>query len=137
MSLFSAIDVGRTGLGFSHYWLDTIAHNIANVNTTRPTDQDPFRAIRVVAQPLGAEPYAATGSGVAVREIVRTDAEAPLVHDPDNPMADADGMVQGAAVDLGTEMTDLILANRTYQANLRTVETAREAYQSALRLGQR
>jgi flagellar basal-body rod protein FlgC len=38
-------------------------------------------------------------------------------------------------VDLGGQMTDLLIANRAYQANLRTVESAREAYQSALRLG--
>ena len=137
MSLFSAMDIGRTGLGFSHYWMDTIAHNIANVNTVRPTDQDPFRAIDVVAQPLGSEPYAPTGSGVGVREILRDDAPAPLTYDPDNPLADADGMVQQPAVDLAREMSNLIVANRSYQANLRTVETAREAYQSALRLGQR
>jgi flagellar basal-body rod protein FlgC len=40
-------------------------------------------------------------------------------------------------VDMAAQMTDLMLANRTYQLNLKTVETAQQAYQAALRIGQR
>lgn len=137
MSVFSAMDVGRTGVGFSQFWLDTVAHNIANANTITGPDDDPVRARRVVARSLGAEPYAPAGSGVAVGGVRETDAEAPLVHDPTHPFADADGNVRHAAVDLTVEMHDLMVAARSYQVNLRTIESAREAYQSALRIGQR
>lgn len=136
MSTFSAMDVGRTGVGFARYWMDTIAHNLANTNTVRGPGEEPFRARMVVAQSLGGQ-ITASGSGVAVRELVADGTEPGRAYDPGNPLADADGYVTQPVVDLAGQMTDLIIANRTYQANLRTIETGREAYQAALRLGQR
>lgn len=136
MSTFSAMDVGRTGVGFARYWMDTIAHNLANTNTVRGPGEEPFRARMVVAWSLGGQ-IAASGSGVAVRELVADATEPGRAYDPGNALADADGYVTQPVVDLAGQMTDLIIANRTYQANLRTIETGREAYQAALRLGQR
>lgn len=136
MPAFSAMDVGNTGVGFAKYWLDTVAHNIANVNTVRPPGEQPFRSRLVVAQALGGQ-IAPTGSGVAV-SAVRENADDPArVFDPSSPLADAEGYVTMPVVDLSAQMSDLILAQRSYQANLKTIETGREAYQSALRIGQR
>jgi len=59
-----------------------------------------------------------------------------VAHDPNHPHADEDGNVTLPVVDLTAQMHDLIVANRTYQANARTIQTAHEAYQSALRIGQ-
>jgi flagellar basal-body rod protein FlgC len=135
MSTFSAISIGRTGAGFTNQWIDTIAHNIANQNTVNAPGEEPFRALRPVAQTLTGGPFAPTGSGVVTGGQVREEGEAARVHDPDHPMADEDGNVTMPVVDMGGQMTDLIIAQRSYQANLRTIESAREAYQSALRLG--
>lgn len=136
MGAFTAIDVGRTGVGFSRYWMDTIAHNLANVSTVREPDAEPFRARMVVAQSLGGE-ITPTGSGVAVRALLEDGEDPARVHSPGHPLADADGYVTQPVVDLAGQMADLIVANRSYQANLRTIETGREAYQAALRIGQR
>ncbi len=137
MSTFSAMDIGRTGVGFSRYWMDTIAHNMANVNTVSPAGEEPFRARLVVASAIGRGPYAGTGSGVGVRALLEQEGDAPVTYDPDNPLADAEGNVTLPLVDLAAEMTNLIVANRSYQMNLKTIETGREAYQTALRIGQR
>ena len=135
MTTFSAMQIGRTGAGFAHHWLDTIAHNMANVETRTAPGQEPFRAVQLVARPHTGGPFAATGSGVYVAAQVEAEGEAALVHDPAHPLADEAGYVQMPLVDLSGQMTDLLIAQRAYQANLRTVESAREAYQSALRLG--
>lgn len=143
MSTFSAIDVGRTGVGFARYWMDSLAHDMANVNTVRGPGEEPFRARLVVAQALGRGAPAATasagpaGGGVAVRAVVENGADPARVYDPAHALADDDGYVTMPVVDLAGAFSDLIIANRAYQANLRTIETGREAYQSALRLGQR
>lgn len=137
MSMFSIMDIGRTGVGFSRYWMDTIAHNLANVNTVNPAGEEPFRARMVSAQALGRSPSAPTGSGVAVGSVQRDAGDPARVYDPTNPLADADGIVTMPVVDMAGQMTDLIIANRSYQVNLKTVETGREAYQAALRLGMR
>lgn len=136
MGAFSAIDVGRTGVGFSRYWMDTIAHNLANTNTIRGPGEEPFRSRLVVAQSLGDE-ITPAGSGVAVRAVMENGDDPARVHDPAHPLADEEGYVTMPLVDLAGQMSDLMLANRTYQANLKTIETGREAYQAALRIGQR
>jgi flagellar basal-body rod protein FlgC len=133
---FSAMDIGRTGVGFAHHWLDTIAHNMANANTVNGPGEDAFRSLRPVARPLGGGPFAETGSGVYTAAQVRDGGDPARVHDPNHPMADEDGLVTMPLVDVGAQMIDMMIAQRTYQANLRTVESAREAYQAALRLGQ-
>jgi flagellar basal-body rod protein FlgC len=63
------------------------------------------------------------------------DPEGRLVHDPDNPLADADGMVRMPDIDMASQMTQLIQAQRGYQANLAVVDRARDAYLAALQIG--
>jgi flagellar basal-body rod protein FlgC len=135
LSTFSAMQIGRTGVGFAHHWIDTIAHNMANVETRTAPGTEPFRAVQLVARTHAGGPFAATGSGVYVAAQVEADGDAPMAYDPAHALADEAGYVQLPLVDLGGQMTDLLIAQRAYQANLRTVESAREAYQSALRLG--
>ena len=135
MTTFSSMQIGRTGAGFAHHWLDAIAHNMANLETRTTPGEEPFRAIQLVARPHAGGPFSESGSGVYVAAQVEREGDAALVHDPDSPLADEDGYVQLAHVDMGGQMTDLLIAQRSYQANLKTVESAREAYQSALRLG--
>lgn len=135
MATFGTMDVGRTGIGFAQYWLDTIAHNLANVNTVRGPGEEPFRARLVVAQSLTGQ-VVDSGSGVAVRGVLEDQRDAPLTYEPGHPLADEGGYVARPVVDMVAQMHDLIVANRTYQANARSIQTAHEAYQSALRIGQ-
>lgn len=132
---FSSMNIGRTGVGFAHHWLDSIAHNIANANTETTPGEEPFRALKVVARPLGNSPFAQSGSGVYLAQQLEEGGDPALAYDPTNALADADGMVAKPVVELGSEMVDMMIAQRHYQANLRTVESAKEAYQAALRLG--
>lgn len=136
-SMFSAMNIGRTGVGFSHHWIDTIAHNLANVNTVTTPGEEPFRAIRPLALPNTGGPFAPTGSGVHVAAQVREGGDPDLAYDPGNPLADENGNVARPVMDMSGMMVDLMAAQRSYQANIRTVESAKEAYQSALRLGGR
>ena len=62
-------------------------------------------------------------------------AEGRMVYEPDNPLADADGYVRYPDIDMGDQMTQLIMAQRGYQANLSAIDRATEAYQQALQLG--
>lgn len=133
MSAFSTIDIARTGVGFSHAWMDTIAHNLANVSTVRPAGEQPFRARLVVAQQQRAEGGA--GAGVRVAGILQDSSDPARVSDPGNPLADADGYVTQPVVDMSGQMADLMVASRTYQANLSAIQSGREAYETALRIG--
>ena len=130
---FASIDIARTGLGFDKYWMDTIAHNIANVNTTTTPGQEPFRARMVVAMPIDTN--TSQGGGVVVADVVDQAGDPALMYDPTNPQADADGYVQGPVVDLAGQLGDLILASRSYQANMSVFKESRDGLQVATTLG--
>lgn len=136
MSAFAAIDVSRTGLGFNQHWMEVISHNVANINTMTNPGDEPFRQRFVVAAPNGDE-FTPTGSGVHVSGVVEDPNDAALVQSPGHPLADEDGQVQAPVVDLSGQLSDLMIAQRGYQANSRAINSAREAYASALRIGER
>jgi flagellar basal-body rod protein FlgC len=62
-------------------------------------------------------------------------AEGRVVYEPDNALADADGYVRYPDIDMGDQMTQLIQAQRSYQANLSSIDRATDAYRAALQLG--
>jgi flagellar basal-body rod protein FlgC len=133
MSMFGAIGTAGSGLTVYRKWLDAISDNITNVNTARRTDESAFQARYVIAQSVG-EPGGAD-SGVQVGGIALGDATGRLVNEPTNPLADADGNVRYPDIDLGSQMTQMIMAQRGYQANLAVVDRAKDAYAAALQIG--
>jgi flagellar basal-body rod protein FlgC len=132
MPLFGAIGVASTGVTVHRKWLDAISDNIANVNTARPTSAAAFQARYVIARSVTSPDGA---GGVQVGGIALGNAQGRLVHDPQHPMADADGYVRMPDIDLGSQMTQMIMAQRGYQANLAVVDRAKDAYQAAIQLG--
>jgi flagellar basal-body rod protein FlgC len=134
MAIFGAMDISGTGIRLGQVWLDAVAHNVANVNTVTRTDEEPFRAQLVLAEEASSWP-GTPGEGVRVRAIPRLEGTAPIAHDPLHPLADEDGNIQLAHVDLPGQMADLILASRHYQVNVSVLRQSQQAYESAMRLG--
>ncbi len=132
---FDTFDVGRSGLTLSKTWLDVIANNIANVNTVHPAGQQPFRASYLVAQEIVGPGLGPSGQGVRPVALVEDASTPAMVPSPGNPLADANGNVTRPVVDLSIEMTNMIMASRSFQVNERTIETARDMYQAALQIG--
>jgi len=128
MGMFGALDAAVSGASLSRVWLDAISDNIANLNTVRPAGEEPFRARMVEAVPQ-------PGGGVAVRGILLDPRQPEVVYDPGNPLADQNGYVVRPVVDLATQMTDLLIATRAYQANLAVMDRVRDAYLKALEIG--
>jgi flagellar basal-body rod protein FlgC len=109
-------------------WLDTLSHNLANANTVVGTDQEPFREQLVVAS-------SRRDGGVDVERIALADGEGTLVHAPDHPLADEDGMVRATSMEMTTQMTSLIQAQRGFQASVQVTRTAQDTYSAALQIG--
>lgn len=131
MGMFGSMDAASSGLVVYRKWLDAVSDNIANINDVRSTKDSAFQARYVVAQ---AANYGSAG-GVQVAGIALGDAKGRVVNQPDNPLADAQGNVRVPDIDLADQMTQLIIAQRGYQANLAVVERAHDAYSAALQLG--
>lgn len=129
MSTFNAIGVAGTGVTVYRKWLDAVSDNIANVDNVSRTSQKAFQARYVVAQ------EAADGNGAQVGGIAYGSAEGQLTYEPDNPLADSEGYVRRPDIDLGSQMAQMIMAQRAYQANLAVVDRARDSYTAAINLG--
>ena len=133
MGAFDAIDIAQTGADVSQLWLEAIAHNIANVNTIRSADEEPFRALLVHAEE--SLDGGGVGEGTRAVQILRSEGEPMWVFDPEHPLASEDGYVVRPVVDMAKEMADMIAAQRSYQLNLQVIKTNEETYQSALQIG--
>jgi flagellar basal-body rod protein FlgC len=123
MSAFESLRIAGSGLGMHQTWLDALAHNIANVNTVRPSDQEVFRAQLVVAE-------SREDGGVRIREIA-------LTYQPDHPLADEAGYVRLPEVEMSDQMSELIMAQRGFQASAQVTKFAQDTYSTAIGIGQR
>ena len=131
MSTFGAIGTAGSGMTVYRTWLDAISDNLANLSTVRSTGEDAFQARYVVAQSAGE----GTQGGARVAGVTFGSAEGRLVYEPGHPLADGEGYVRYPDIDMSTQMTQLIMAQRGYQANAAVVDRARESYQAALQIG--
>jgi len=129
MSTFNAIGVAGSGVTVYRKWLDAVSDNIANVDNVSRTSENAFQARYVIAQ------EAQDGNGAEVGGIAYGSAEGQLAYEPDNPLADSEGYVRRPDIDLGSQMAQMIMAQRAYQANLSVVDRARDSYMAAINLG--
>jgi flagellar basal-body rod protein FlgC len=132
MGLFDVFRISGSGVTLSQKWMDAVSDNIANLNTVHRTSESAFQARYVVARSVD---YGSGQGGVEVAGAAFGSAQGQVVYDPNNPLADAKGMVRRPDIDLADQMTQLIQAQRGYQANIAVVERAKAAYVAALQLG--
>lgn len=126
MSVFGAMDISATGMTAQRLRTDIISQNIANVNTTRDANGQPYKRKTVVFEEKSFPSFSDTlsmatgtvGKGVKVSQIVEDPTEGRMVYEPSNPDANEDGYVTYPNVNTVTEMTNLIDATRSYEANV-------------------
>ena len=146
MSFFGGLEISASGLTAERLRMDVTAENLANAQTTRGANGQPYRRKEVVLQEapgsFGASLSAAMGAGnggspggVQVAGVVE-DTATPLkrVYDPGHPDADAQGYVSMPNVDTVTEMVDLISAQRAYEANVTAMQSAKQMFSRTLDL---
>ncbi|QCX28583.1 flagellar basal body rod protein FlgC [Nocardioides jishulii] len=128
MGAFDLLHIAGSSLGMHQTWLDALAHNIANANTVTGTDEDAFQAQMVVAR-------ARPDGGVSVGGIEYGDPEGRMVHSPDHPLADENGYVRLPDIDMSSQMSQLVMAQRGFQASVQVTKTAQDSYNAALQIG--
>ncbi|HEY0343590.1 MAG TPA: flagellar basal body rod protein FlgC [Solirubrobacteraceae bacterium] len=146
MGLFDAINTAATGLSAERLRMDVTAENLANAQTTKGADGQPYRrkvvALEQAGTGAGFGPTLSgvmdrgTGSAAGVR-VAGISADATpnrLVYDPGHPDADARGYVSMPNVQPVTEMVDLISASRAYEANVTVMQTAKQMFSKTLEI---
>jgi flagellar basal-body rod protein FlgC len=133
-ALFNSLSITGSGMGVYKTWIDATADNVANVNTVTSTDEPAFQQ-RFVLASANENGAGSIGNGARVAGVQFGDAEGRLVYDPAHPLADENGMVRHPDMVLSDQMTNLIIAQRAYQANVTVFERARDAYLRGLEIG--
>jgi flagellar basal-body rod protein FlgC len=147
MGLFDALDVSGSGLSAERLRMDVTAENLANAQTTKGANGQPYKRKEVVLQEIGGGGFGAalagamgagaqssSVGGVQVAGIVEDQTPAKQVYDPGHPDANAQGYVSMPNVDPVTEMVDLITASRSYEADVTAMQTAKSMFSKTLEL---
>jgi flagellar basal-body rod protein FlgC len=139
-TLLSAISASASGLDAQRARLEVAVSNLANAESTRGTDQQPYRRREIVLESVAGEANAVFGAdtpaaGVRVAAVLEDQSPFRQRFEPSHPDADANGFVSVPNVDVAEEMVDMLGAARAYQANLNAITIIRDTIQRALELG--
>jgi flagellar basal-body rod protein FlgC len=138
MGLINALAITESGLTADRLEMDVIANNTANANTTRTATGGPYRREEVFMVPADLEDGIAGGlpnAGVQVAAVVQDQRPPRLVYDPTNPEANKAGYVAYPNIDPITETTDMMAAQRAYQANITMADDEKSMAMAAIALG--
>ncbi len=141
----SGFRISGSGMTAQRQRMNSISSNIANINTTRTPEGGPYRRKDVVFEAvpdtqtfgdvLGANDPKADFNRVQVTDVIY-DKKAPLLkYEPNSPDANEEGYVAYPNVNLMEEMTNMIQASRSYEANVQAIQTTKDMALSALEIG--
>lgn len=125
-------DMARRAMSAQLVRMNAASSNLANAGSVAGSEDGAYRPIRAVfAEQLDS----ASGlSTVRVDGVVRSDAAPVKQHDPDHPLADADGNVWTAPVDENAEMVEMLDASRQYQNLVEALSTAKQLMLDTMRM---
>ena len=144
MDFSKAMSVSSSGLSAQRQRMNTISSNIANINTTQTPEGGPYRRKDIVFEAI---PEAKTFGEILhtnpARNIQRVqvtdivvDRKAPLMkYEPDHSDANDQGYVAYPNINLMEEMTNMIQATRSYEANISAMQASKDMAISALNIG--
>lgn len=160
--LFSTLQTSASGLAANQRWMDAIAENLANAQTTRTDEGGPYRrkvtSFREVSEEAKAlkpaKPHRLEAKvtqeahmrpddkmarqrvavGGVDAETSQDDSELRWVYDPGHPDANEEGYVAYPNVEIVQEMVDLITASRAYEANVTALNATKGMYKKALEI---
>ena len=139
-TISNAIAASASALNAERTRLEVAVSNLANADSTRGADGQPYRRRDVVLEAAPQQTFQealgqATVTGVKVAAIVEDQSPFKRRYDPAHPDADKEGFVAMPNVDTPEEMVNMLSASRAYQANLTAIGLLRELVQKSLELG--
>ena len=139
MKLSNIVDIAVSGLSAQRSRMTLTASNLANAESTRSAEGGPYRRRDPVFSARPIDPFASRIDRKLQKvELTRIalDGRDPIRrHDPSHPDADDSGFVSYPNVNVVEEMTNMISATRSFEANLVLMGKARRMGEAALRIG--
>ena len=145
MSLFETMSISSSALRAQRSRMDVIANNVANIETTNIGDGTPYLRQLVRFEPRVESDFEALFKsvrgepldtrGVEVSAIVTDRTPGRVVFDPSHPDADENGFVSMPNVDIIREITDMMSASRSYEANVTVFNSLKAMIGISLEIG--
>lgn len=135
MSFDSIAAIAGSGMNAQTVRLNTIASNLANAQSAAGSEDGVYRARKPVFAALMDE-GAGSGAKVQVLDVVESDEPVRKVHEPEHPLANADGDVFYPNVNPVAEMTDMMSASRAFETSVEVLARTRAMQMAVLRLGE-
>jgi flagellar basal-body rod protein FlgC len=138
--LRSAVNAAASALNAERARIEVAVSNLANIESTRGPDGQPYRRRDVVLQSAPIDSFdqvlgRASATGVQVAGVVEDQSAPRRRYEPSHPDADKEGYVSLPNDDPAEEMVDMLSAARAYQANLTAIGLIRDMVSRALELG--
>lgn len=134
-SISSSFSTGLSGIRAATKRLDAAADNLANMDNVVAASQPAFQQRTITTAPLAGDLPGGAGGGVAVTGVALGSAQGRLAYAPSNPIADRQGLVRHPDVEVADQMVQSRLSVLEVKANVRTIQAARDIYESVLEIG--
>ncbi len=136
MAILGALGTAASGMTLARKWMDAVGDNLANMDNAVSPNEAAFRQRYVVAEAADYDSdYSGGANGVKIAGVRFGSGEGRLVQDPTSPLADENGYVRMPDIDMASQMGQLIISQRAYQANAAVVDRAKTSYEAALQIG--
>jgi flagellar basal-body rod protein FlgC len=135
MAFDSIAAIAGSGMNAQTVRLNTIASNLANAQSAAGAEDGVYRARKPVFATLMDE-GTGVGSKVQVLDVVESDEPVRKVHEPEHPLANAEGDVFYPNVNPVAEMTDMMSASRAFETSVEVLTRTRQMQMAVLRLGE-
>ena len=135
MNAFSAMKISATGLAAERLRMDIISSNMANASTTRNEKGEKSPYVRRIATFQEALDSKNQLAGVKAVGIEKDKSPLRREYNPNHPDADEDGYVSMPNVNVLNEMADMMVATRSYEANVDTLNALKNMFSKALEIG--
>lgn len=144
MDFDTSMKISASGLSAQRTWMNVISSNLANVNTTRTQSGKPYERRTAILEATDAtEDFDRVLDDLAQEELqaVRVAGVVPdgrdfkQVYDPGHPDANQNGMVTMPNISSVEEMANMVMASRSYEANLAALNNAKQMALKAIEIG--
>ncbi len=132
MSSFRIFNIAGSALSAQNVRLNTVASNLANADTVASTPDAAYRARQPV---FSTQAVPGGGVGVAVAKVTQSAEQPQRQYQPGHPLADAEGYVYAANVNVVEQMANMISASQSYRSNLELMNTAKDLMLRTLNVG--
>ena len=144
MDFATSMKISASGLSAQRTWMNVISANLANVNTTRTESGKPYERLTTIVEAVDADNHfdrvlddvvQEELQAVRVAGVVPDGREFKQVYDPGHPDANDQGVLIMPNISSVEEVANMVMASRSYEANLAALNNAKQMALKALEIG--